>query len=69
MTYIYHQRNTPSCGTITENRKGWKERTTNQYSWQGIMPIYMVITTGKIYIYVYFILAAITFFLLDCRHN
>ena len=20
--YIYHQRNTPSCGTITENRKG-----------------------------------------------
>ena len=33
------------------------------------MPIYMVITTGKIYIYVYFILAAITFFLLGCRHN
>ena len=31
----------------------WEKITANQYSWQGIMPIYIVITTGKIYICIF----------------
>ena len=47
-----------------------KQRTTNQYSWQGIMPIYIVITTRKyIYIYIFHFGFHYVFFLLGCRHN